>query len=125
MLTYDLLQPLLSHEASRKTYLSISSLINNYCRLNEGCDTDPEIQDVIRIFEERLRYNCRLDQPQEHDEIMMSLKALGNIGHAARSVPTLTRCVANTELPMELRVAALQAFRRMPCQADVSYNHHI
>lgn len=99
----------------------MSSLINNYCRLNDLCDTDPEIQEVIGMFEQRLRYNCRIDQENQHDETLMALKAIGNTGHAQRTVPTLARCAANTDLPMELRVAALQAFRRMPCLADVSY----
>ena len=72
------------------------------------------------MFEQRLRYNCRIDEAGQHDEILMALKALGNTGHAGRSVATIARCAANTDLPMELRVAALQAFRRMPCIADVS-----
>ena len=113
-------QPLLRRDASRKTFLSISSLINNYCSLNAECDTDRDIQEVIGMFEQRLRYNCRIEKEGDHDETLMALKALGNTGHASRSAPALARCAANTDLPMELRVAALQAFRRMPCLADVS-----
>ncbi|ELU04621.1 hypothetical protein CAPTEDRAFT_222921 [Capitella teleta] len=112
------LKPLLTGSTSRKAYLAVSSLINNYCTLNEGCDSDGEIQAIIRIFTEQLRYNCRQEGSDDHDNVLMALKALGNTGHAESAVPTLQRCAANAELSMELRVVALQSFRRMSCVAD-------
>ena len=45
----------------------------------------------------------------------MSLKAIGNTGHAESVAPTLTRCYENKENPMGVRVAAVNAFRRMAC----------
>ncbi len=50
----------------------------------------------------------------------MSLKAIGNTGHAEHVVPTLNRCFMNEKNPMGIRVAAVNAFRRMACTADVS-----
>jgi hypothetical protein len=73
------------------------------------------------MFNERLRYNCRLEDDEQHDDMLAALKALGNTGHAESAAPTLFRCANNNDLSMELRVAALQAFRRMACLADVSY----
>ena len=45
----------------------------------------------------------------------MSLKAIGNTGHAESVAPTLTRCYENKENPMHVRTAAVNAFRRMAC----------
>ena len=45
----------------------------------------------------------------------MSLKAIGNTGHAESVAPTLTRCFENEENPMYVRIAAVNAFRRMAC----------
>ena len=45
----------------------------------------------------------------------MSLKAIGNTGHAESVAPTLTRCYENKENPMHVRIAAVNAFRRMAC----------
>ncbi|ELU16129.1 hypothetical protein CAPTEDRAFT_33454, partial [Capitella teleta] len=112
------LKPMLNGGASRKTYLAISSLINNFCTLKEGCDSDADVQSIIRMFNERLRYNCRLEDDEQHDDMLAALKALGNTGHAESAAPTLFRCANNNDLSMELRVAALQAFRRMACLAD-------
>jgi hypothetical protein len=110
----------LTGSTSRKAYLTVSSLINNYCTLNEGCDSDGEIQSIVRIFTQQLKYNCRQERSEDHDNVLMALKALGNTGHAQSAVDTLLRCAANNDLEMELRVAALQAFRRMSCIAEVS-----
>ena len=58
--------------------------------------------------------NARLVLPFQ---VMMSLKALGNTGHAESVAPTLARCFQNEENPMPVRVAAVNAFRRMSCNA--------
>ncbi len=114
-------QPLLElPQPYRKASLSVSTMIHSYCRHNSDCDYDTEIQDMIRIFEDKLRYNCKAETPDMHDQILMSLKALGNSGYALNSVPTLNRCFQNPEVPNEVRVAAIDAFRRLGCGADVS-----
>lgn len=101
----------------RKAALSVSSLVNTYCRSNPSCGLDSEVREIISIFERNLAYNC---QSEEQDKIKMSLKAIGNTGHAEQVVPTLNRCFMNNEISMEIRVAAVNAFRRMACTADVS-----
>ena len=51
----------------------------------------------------------------------MSLRALGNTGVARNSGPTLMPCMENIDNPSDIRVAAIQAFRSIPCNADVSF----
>ena len=75
--------------------------------------------DIVRTLEQNLHYNCKAESDEQHDLVLMSLKGLGNIGHATQVVPTLNRCFKNTELSTEIRVAALEAFRRMACEAEV------
>ena len=48
-------------------------------------------------------------------QVLMSLKAIGNTGHAESVAPTLTRCYESKENPMHVRIAAVNAFRRMAC----------
>ena len=50
----------------------------------------------------------------------MGLRAIGNAGHVSSAARLLNKCVNRNRNPMEVRVAAAQAFRRMPCDADVS-----
>ncbi len=101
----------------RKAALSISALVNTYCRENPSCGLESEVREIVSIYERNLAYNC---QSEQHDKVLMSLKALGNTGHAEQVVPTLNRCFLNEQIPMEIRVAAVNAFRRMACTADVS-----
>ena len=53
-------------------------------------------------------------------KILLTLKALGNMGVAGKSASTLARCAGNNEIPTEIRLAAMDAFRRMPCEQSVS-----
>ena len=52
------------------------------------------------------------------------LKAVGNAGLAASSFASvLSVCAQNVSSPLELRLAAIQAFRRIHCNANVSITH--
>ena len=42
----ELLQ--LNGQIGRKAYLAVSSLVNNYCHLNERCHEESIVQDIIR-----------------------------------------------------------------------------
>lgn len=46
--------------------------------------------------------------------VTVSLKAIGNAGFA-KDDATLVKCAKNAKNSMEVRVSALQAFRRIPC----------
>jgi len=49
------------------------------------------------------------------------LKAIGNAGLAAASLaPVLSLCASLRSNPIEIRLAAVQAFRRFPCSGEVS-----
>ena len=58
------------------------------------------------------------DRHQILQQILTTLRAIGNTGQA-RAVNVISRCL-NYRKPIEVRVAAAEAFRRMPCDADVS-----
>lgn len=80
------------------------------------------MQQMIKTLEDELRYNCKYTDDAQRARMIKALKAIGNAGNADRVVPTLNRCIANTEIPVSLRVAAITAFRRLSCAADVRPN---
>ena len=53
-------------------------------------------------------------------QILLTLRAIGNIGRSEVVSLRLQPCFTKSDLPMDVRVAALDAYRRMPCSADVS-----
>lgn len=54
-------------------------------------------------------------------QMQLVLKAIGNAGLAAASLtPVLSLCASLQNNPIEIRLAAIQAFRRIPCSVRVS-----
>lgn len=53
-------------------------------------------------------------------QVLLGLRAIGNAGHMTSSVSLVNKCLNRNKNPMEVRVAAAQAFRRMSCDANVS-----
>jgi len=96
--------------------LPVSSVVNTYCRLNE--QESPEVTNIIKSFETELRYNCRVENDAQRDKILLTLRAIGNAGNAQQLVATLNRCVNNEDAQMSIRVAAINAYRRISCDAS-------
>lgn len=82
----------------------------------------------MQILEDALKQGCEgnnrsyvRDMKISKTFIFYVLKSLGNTGLSASTfTPLLERCVLGPSTTLELRVAAVQAFRRFPCSADVS-----
>ncbi|MBN3298501.1 YP015 protein, partial [Amia calva] len=102
--------------------MGVSSLVHLFCSMSQlSCGSVTEVQAVIAILQERLGDNCRVGNPRQLGQRLIVLRAVGNAGLAAASLSaTLTRCAQDTSGPLELRLAALHAFRRIPCSADRS-----
>lgn len=105
-------------EPNRKVAMAVSSLVHSYCRENAECGEKSIVKEIISIFQENLRYNCKTNNEKQYEKVMMSLKAIGNTGHAESAVDNLNNCISSEENPMEIRVAAISAFRRMACTAE-------
>ena len=76
---------------------------------------------MVGLLVSRLRSNCRA-QGREQDAILMTLKALGNMGVAPQAAGILTSCAAETENSMEVRLAALDSLKQQSCEAEVGEN---
>ena len=52
-------------------------------------------------------------------QVLMSLKALSNIGVAGDSIQVINRCLKQDSNPIEIRLAAMDALKGMPCTYKV------
>ncbi|XP_074643894.1 uncharacterized protein LOC141900764 [Tubulanus polymorphus] len=121
--TKDMISPvaaLLQREPTKNVYLSVSAMVNTYCKTHSDCDRDVIIQGVAQALQARLNSNCQSKNPRDRETILIALKSLGNMGHATRVSDTLNRCMLETGNPIDIRLAAIDAFRRQPCDADRS-----
>ncbi|MEE6498373.1 hypothetical protein FKM82_003056, partial [Ascaphus truei] len=106
-------------EAGQSAYLGITALIHHFCLTSRTCHEVPEIQVVMKTLQGHLGDNCSVQEPEEMQKVQLILKAVGNAGLAATSlIPTLTSCAFLKSNPATTRLAAVDAFRRVPCSAN-------
>eukprot|EP00074_Homo_sapiens_P099991 XP_016879420.1 putative uncharacterized protein LOC400499 isoform X3 [Homo sapiens] len=118
-----MLLPLLqTPRASPGAFLGISALVHNLCASLDGpCGQLPGVGSLVRILGDALGENCTIQEPSDDDKLQLVLKAVGNAGLAAMALtPTLSACASLRSSTPEIRLGAIQAFRRVPCSADRS-----
>uniref|UniRef100_A0A131YLK2 Microtubule associated complex n=1 Tax=Rhipicephalus appendiculatus TaxID=34631 RepID=A0A131YLK2_RHIAP len=103
--------PLLKMERSQ-AYLGVSTMAYTYCRNNANCGSERPIKELVRALYLTLGENC---YARDDHTTLMVLKALGNLGQSEGAEDVLYRCFQNPQLDIEIRLAAVQAFRRFDC----------
>ncbi|CAG2211160.1 unnamed protein product [Mytilus edulis] len=105
--------PLISSEDSEEAMLGVSSLVYAYCKKNE-CENDVDIASIVASIEDKIGVGCHVDK-NNLGKVIRSLRSLGNAGFVSNSIRTISNCMTKRENPTEVRLSAIQAFRRMPC----------
>ncbi|XP_070218679.1 uncharacterized protein [Bos mutus] len=117
------LLPLLQAPGARSSaFLGISALVHNLCMSLDGpCEQLSGVGSLVRILGDAVGANCTFREPSDADQLLFVLKAIGNAGRAATALtPKLSTCASLESCPPEIRLGAIQAFRRVPCSADRS-----
>ncbi|KAK4294432.1 hypothetical protein Pmani_032938 [Petrolisthes manimaculis] len=121
---FTVIAPLVDLEIPRQqALLGASALVNTYCKLHSQCEADAGVQQVLRAIEKHVGSSCRIINTPEHSNkmlILTALKALGNAGHWVNANEVLRQCYTE-ENDMEVRVAAIEAWRHTPCEYDRSH----
>ncbi|XP_068943844.1 uncharacterized protein [Petaurus breviceps papuanus] len=117
-----LLLPLLQTPAgSPSAFLSISALVHSLCMAGGACERLPGVSLFMKILKEGLGENCGSQGSKDSGRLQLMLKAIGNAGLAAAPLaPVLSSCAAMKSNAPEIRLAAIQAFRRIPCSVNRS-----
>ncbi|XP_052061384.1 apolipophorins-like [Mytilus californianus] len=100
-----------------RVYLPASVMVNTYCKENKNCESIPEIEAIINKLQQAVGSSCIVTE-NNYLEVITSLRAIGNIEYADRLVSTVNACIQKKTNEMEIRVAAVEAYRRMSCGAD-------
>ncbi|NWR69631.1 VIT protein, partial [Centropus unirufus] len=107
--------------ASQSCFLGLTALLHRFCSAETSCADVPAVQIVIRTLGKFLGGNCTVQDSEQLNKMQLVLKAIGNAGLAAASLsPVLSLCASLRSNQIEIRLAAIQAFRRIPCSARVS-----
>uniref|UniRef100_A0A8C6DW92 Vitellogenin domain-containing protein n=1 Tax=Moschus moschiferus TaxID=68415 RepID=A0A8C6DW92_MOSMO len=121
-MVHALLPLLQTPGASSSAFLGISALVHNLCVSLDGpCEQLSGVGSLVRILGDAVGGNCTFREPSDADQLLFVLKAIGNAGRAATALtPKLSTCASLGSCPPEIRLGAIQAFRRVPCSADRS-----
>uniref|UniRef100_UPI0037E98E19 uncharacterized protein n=1 Tax=Semicossyphus pulcher TaxID=241346 RepID=UPI0037E98E19 len=108
-------------ELRSKALLAGSTLVYQMCKKSQTpCSELLQVQTFIQTLEDTLKDGCGGEQPTEV-KLLYALKSVGNIGLSAPTFTPLINCIMLLHSSaLELRLAAIKAFRRFPCSADRS-----
>lgn len=106
-------------QSSTKALLGTSGLINAYCKIDSSCTEQIAIREVLSAIEVGLGSACRSSNLEEKERILVTLKALGNAGRWMNA-EVMNQCFLEIQNPFEIRVMALESWRRAPCNYDRS-----
>nr|CAH7759079.1 unnamed protein product [Callosobruchus chinensis] len=115
---------LLKENSSHNIALSITTLAHTYCSQRAHCQGEQTVRGIVNHFEKYFMHilSTKSFDRQTTDNIMVTLKALSNIGVISEDFELeLFKVIANSNLASGIRVAAVETFRRTPCERTRSY----
>lgn len=111
------LKPLIaSGPVSPSTLLGVSTLVHNLLKRNPRLSKEPPVRQVVAGIEKLLGSNCYAKTEEEKTLVLAALKALGNAGVLVHGDAVLRTCSETASNSIEIRLAAIRAYRRMPCE---------
>ncbi|XP_075219817.1 apolipoprotein lipid transfer particle isoform X2 [Lycorma delicatula] len=116
--TINTVSSILYEKPDKETQLSVSAMIYSYCRApGADCENNVIVNDMISFLEVQVKNTCY--SYKEFKKGIVGLKALGNAGIFTNSISEiLNTCILKDSLPMDVRVAAVEAYRRFSCNND-------
>ncbi|XP_074640348.1 uncharacterized protein LOC141898387 isoform X2 [Tubulanus polymorphus] len=111
-------QRLLEGQPRKSAFLSVSAMVNTFCKHNSECHRLTEFDGIANILGQRLGTSCKFSSESDRQYLFMALRAVGNMGHSTNLARRLQGCMRDTTNPIEIRLAAIDAYRRMPCSVD-------
>nr|XP_022915366.1 uncharacterized protein LOC111425513 [Onthophagus taurus] len=95
-------------------FLTISRLIHQYCKDN---NCEDEFKEIFELISKPISQNCVPDSVEHQDNILLALKSIGNTGNEY-FLRYLQKCYKNINVPIDLKVASIQAHRRINCNKN-------
>ncbi|XP_030755989.1 uncharacterized protein LOC115882214 [Sitophilus oryzae] len=108
---------------SRTVALSVASLTHTFCNLHSDCGNSETVRSIVEHFENYLLNLIEVSNEKDsRDNIIVTLKALSSIGLISEYFEEkLFKLVEDPNLDVAIRIAAVETFRRLPCEKSRSY----
>ncbi|XP_076031480.1 vitellogenin-like [Oratosquilla oratoria] len=111
------LAPLVTMDHPPKTVLlAAASMVSTYIRQHPRYREEGLVDEIIMLATSKLAETCHGATPEEREHAKLLLKGLGNVGYFPEPVAaTVKQCYHDISVETSVRVAAAQAFRKVPC----------
>ncbi|XP_053673666.1 uncharacterized protein LOC128723926 [Anopheles nili] len=111
-----------------QTYvLSATTVVNTFCKINPDCAEDEGVQSIVQFLESELleatqRADVLEQDRQKRDSVIVLLMSLSNIGVVNKRFNyDLRNIIESDRYPVEVRVEAVNVFRRSDCLRTKDY----
>uniref|UniRef100_A0A182IB32 Uncharacterized protein n=1 Tax=Anopheles arabiensis TaxID=7173 RepID=A0A182IB32_ANOAR len=116
-------------ESGDQTYLlSGSTVVNTFCKIHSNCAESEAVQAIVQYLEEELLDTIQSAESKlQHDRrkrerVIVLLMSLGNMGVVNKRLNFELRTIIESErYPTEVRVEAVNVFRRSDCTRTKDY----
>lgn len=101
--------------------LATTAVAHTFCRNHLNCRKSTEIQRIVAFLESNLQGHLDRvgEKSSEQEKAVILLKGLGNVGVISKGFTrSLQNVVLNESYPIEIRLQAVYAHRRLDCQSN-------
>ncbi|KAH8289923.1 hypothetical protein KR018_003642 [Drosophila ironensis] len=98
--------------------LGATAVVHSFCKHHDSCDENLRVQQIINLLETEFLslYNLFKGDRRHRERMVVLLKGLGNVGVlSAGFVEQLQWIIRDGEAPVDIRLQAILAFRRVDC----------
>ncbi|XP_017105517.3 uncharacterized protein Apoltp [Drosophila bipectinata] len=98
--------------------LGATAVVHSFCKHHENCEENLRVQQVINLLETEFLtlYNLFKGDRRHRDRMVVLLKGLGNVGVLSpQFVEHLEWVIRDGVAPVDIRLQAILAFRRVDC----------
>lgn len=104
--------------------LGATAVVHSYCKHHENCEEDLKVVQIINLLETEFlsQFKRYRGDRKQRERLIILLKGLGNIGVISPGfAEQLQLIINNKEVPVDIRLQSILAFRRVDCLKYRSY----
>ncbi|XP_035206461.1 uncharacterized protein LOC118181423 isoform X3 [Stegodyphus dumicola] len=101
--------PLLRNDKSGSVLLGVSVMVYRFCA-ERNCERSRPVQEIVSVLNQAIGSRCSSEKDKE---VISLLKAFGNMGFVGEAESNILACAKDSDKPVGLRLAAIDAFRRL------------
>uniref|UniRef100_A0A5S6Q845 Vitellogenin domain-containing protein n=1 Tax=Trichuris muris TaxID=70415 RepID=A0A5S6Q845_TRIMR len=106
--------------SEKEELFRLSNVIHRYCQHDSHCASHSEVNLALDALSRHLISGCHPRSAEDFDKMLFALRAVGNVGVPTAGLQSQLNCLSDKTATVELRLAAVQSLRRLPCHTSAN-----